>query len=84
MAQISALHGRYDETADWFAKARDVLDEQGARPLRALADFDAALMYQRRVALGDQERAASLMDTALRQFRELGMIGWISRAEATL
>jgi len=63
---------------------RQVLDEQGARPLRAIVDYDEALMYARRGAPGDSERARPLLDAALRQFRTLGMPGWIRRAEALL
>jgi tetratricopeptide (TPR) repeat protein len=33
LAQLCALRGRYDEAVEWFAKARIILDEQGA-PLR--------------------------------------------------
>src|SRR5207249_6897515 len=39
LARLDGLQGRYDEAADWFARARAVLEEQGARPLRAIADF---------------------------------------------
>src|SRR5262249_13958623 len=81
MAQLCALQGRYDEAMDWFAQAREVLDEEGAGPLRAIVDFDEALMYQRRSATGDSERAAPLLDVALQQFRVLGMTGWVKRAE---
>jgi class 3 adenylate cyclase/tetratricopeptide (TPR) repeat protein len=81
MAQLCALQGRYDEAVEWFQKARDVLDEQGARPLRAIVDFDEALMYLRRAAPGDNERAKPLVAAALRQFREIGMTGWVRRAE---
>lgn len=84
LARLCALQGRYDEAVDWFAKARAVLDEQGARPLRAITDFDEALMYVRRGAPGDKERASPLLDAALQQFRDLGMTGWISRAESLL
>lgn len=84
LAYLCALQGRHDEAADWFAKARAVLDEQGARPLRAITDFDEALMYVRRGKPGDKERAAPLLDAALHQFRELGMNGWIRRAESLL
>ena len=80
-ARLCALQGRYDEARDWFAKARTVLDEQGARPLRAITDFDEAWMYLRRGIPGDRERAAPLLDAALQQFHALGMTGWIRRAE---
>ncbi|MEX1253735.1 MAG: AAA family ATPase [Dehalococcoidia bacterium] len=78
VARLCALAGRYDEAVDWFAQARAVLDEQGARPLRAVVDADEALMCQRR---GQRERAAPLWDAALQQFREIGMTGWVRRAE---
>jgi len=61
-------------------RARAVLDEQGARPLRAIADFDEALMYRRRGAPGDRERALPLLERARRRFEELGMSGWLRRA----
>lgn len=44
MAHLSALQERHDEAAEWFTKVRAVLEEQGARPLCAIADFDEAWM----------------------------------------
>src|SRR5207244_126693 len=38
LARLCALSGRFEEASDWFASARAVLEEQGARPLRAVAD----------------------------------------------
>jgi hypothetical protein len=84
MGRVCALQGRYDEARDWFAKARAVLDEQGARPLRAIVDYDEALMYARRGGSGDAARALPLLEAALEQFRTLGMPGWIRRTEALL
>ena len=81
LARICALSGRYDEAAGWFAKARRVLDEQGWRPLRAITDYDEALMYLRRGAVGDAMRAQPFLAAASAQFRALGMTGWIRRAE---
>ncbi len=72
--------GRWDETADWFARARTVLEEQGARPLLAIANFEEAVMYQRRGMPGDRERALALLDLARRRFEELEMTGWLRRA----
>ena len=80
LARLCALRGRWDEAADWFARARTVLEEQGARPLRAIADFDEALMFQRRGAPGDRERARALLDRARAQFEDIGMPGWLRRA----
>ena len=83
MAHLCALQGRYEEASDWFAQARSVLDEQGARPLRAITDLGEAEMYFRRAAPGDDERAKPLRDAALQQFRTLGMTGWLRLAERT-
>jgi DNA-binding CsgD family transcriptional regulator len=81
LAQLCALQGRHDEAVAWFAKARKVLDEQGARPLRAIVDYDEALMYVRRGRRGDRGRAMPLVEAALSQFREIGMTGWTTRGE---
>jgi hypothetical protein len=82
LAQLCALQGRDDEAIRWFAEARRVLDEQGARPLRAITDFEEARMYARRAAPGDRERVLPLLDAAVRHFEAIGMPGWIRRAEA--
>ena len=82
MAQLCALTGRPGEAHDWFERARAVLDEQGARPLRALVDLDAAWMEIRRGPHGDRDRARALLDVACEQFQAIGMPGWIERAEA--
>jgi len=81
LAHLCALQDRYEEAVEWFAQARRVLEEQEARPLRAIVDYDEALMYERRGAAGDRERAAPLLAAALEQFRAIGMTGWIKRAE---
>ena len=81
LAQLCALRGRHDEAVEWFAKAREVLDEQGARPLLAIVAYDEALMYVRRGRRGDRNRAAPLLEAALSQFRDIGMTGWIRRGE---
>jgi len=82
MAQLCALNGRPGEAHDWFERARAVLDEQGARPLRALVDLDEAWMEIRRGLHGDRDRARALLDAACEQFQAIGMPGWIERAEA--
>jgi tetratricopeptide (TPR) repeat protein len=81
LARLCAVSGRFEEAGDWFARARAVLEEQGARPLRAIVDYDEALMYVRRAAEGDRERALPLLDAALTQFRDIGMTGWLRRGE---
>src|SRR5262249_17512063 len=80
LARLCTLTGRWDEAADWFSRARTVLEEQGARPLRAITDFDEALMFQGRGAPGDRERAHALLERARAQFEDIGMSGWLRRA----
>jgi class 3 adenylate cyclase len=82
LARMCALQGRSDEASEWFARARTVLEELEARPLRAIVDFDEALMLLRRGAAGDRERARPLLDAAMREFSAIGMTGWIRRAQA--
>lgn len=81
IARLCALHGRQDEAVHWFREARRVLSEQDATPLRAITDFDEALMYVRRGGPGDINRARPLFEAAHRQFENLGMTGWIHQAE---
>jgi class 3 adenylate cyclase len=78
LARLCALTGRTDEAASWFAHARRVLDEQGALPLRAITDYDEALMHVRR---GTAEAARPLLASARRQFADLGMTGWLRRTD---
>src|SRR5215468_10958463 len=84
LARICSLRSQYEEALAWFAKARTVLDDQGARPLRAIVDYDEALMYVRRGDAADRERSVALLEAALGQFRAIGMPGWIRRAEHLL
>jgi tetratricopeptide (TPR) repeat protein len=85
MAWLRTLAGRYDEAQTWFAEARRVLGEQGARPLLAVTDFSEGLMYRRRGAgAADGERAATLLEAARSQFGAIGMTGWAARAERLL
>jgi tetratricopeptide (TPR) repeat protein len=80
LARLCALTGRFDEAREWFEKARNVLDEQGARPLRAITDFDEAWMEVRRGGAGDRQ-ALALLDAARGPFESIGMPGWLRRAE---
>jgi hypothetical protein len=81
LARLCALQGRHQEALEWFAEARRVLTEQGARPLLAIADYDEALMYVRRRGPVDAERARPLLDAARTQFEAIGMTGWLRRAD---
>ena len=42
MARLCSLQDRHDEALGWLRDARRVLEEQGARPLLAIADLDEA------------------------------------------
>lgn len=79
LARLSGLDGRYEEAKHWFAQARVTLDAQGARPLRAIVDFDEALMHQR---AGQPDTARPLLEAAVDQFTWLAMSGWLRRAAA--
>ena len=79
LARLCALDGRRDEAKHWFAEARAVVDAQGARPLRAIVDFDEALMQRR---AGQPDAARPLLEAAVDQFTRLGMTGWLRRVEA--
>jgi tetratricopeptide (TPR) repeat protein len=78
LARLCALDGRPDEADHWFGQARLVLEEQGARPLRAIADFDQALMH---IRAGRPRQARPALDAAAGQFRRIGMTGWLRQAE---
>jgi DNA-binding SARP family transcriptional activator len=79
LGRLCALDGRGDEASRWFAEARVTLDAQGARPLRAIVDFDEALMHRR---AGRPDAARPLLEAAADQFTRLGMTGWLRRVEA--
>jgi hypothetical protein len=81
LARVCALQGRHDDAQKWLGEARRVLDEQRALPLLAVTDFDEALMFLRRGAPRDEERARPLLEAARVQFTELGMTGWQRRAD---
>jgi len=77
LARLCAIDGRPDEAAHWFGQARAALEEQGARPLRAITDFDEALMHTR---LERHASARPLLEAAAGQFQRIGMTGWLRRA----
>ncbi len=81
MARICVLQERFEEATTWFDAARDVLDEQGARPLRAITDLDEVRMRCTRGEPGDRRQANQLLRSAIAAFQSIGMPGWIERAE---
>jgi hypothetical protein len=78
LARLCAVDGRVEEAAHWFGQARSALEEQGARPLRAITDFDQALMHAR---LGRRASARPLLEAAASQFQRIGMTGWLRQAD---
>ena len=78
LARLCALDARPGEAHRWFAQARDVLDHQGARPLRAVVDHDEALMHLR---AGSPDAADPFAEAAAAAFERLGMTGWARRLE---
>ncbi|MGH9008923.1 MAG: hypothetical protein ACRDYF_03650, partial [Acidimicrobiia bacterium] len=81
LARLCALTDRHDEARSWFAEARRVLSEEQSLPMLAIADYDEALMYARRGESGDAALARPLLDAAHQQFENIGMTGWLRRAE---
>jgi hypothetical protein len=80
LARVCAMGGRHVEAMRWFAEAQTVLDVQGARPLRAIADLDASRVA---ACAGDRQDARELRRTAVDTFTALGMTGWTRRAART-
>lgn len=78
LARLCAVDGRPDEAAHWFSQARTVLEKQEAGPLRAITDFDEALMHARLERRAD---ARPLLEAAAGRFQRAGMTGWQRRAE---
>lgn len=78
LARLCALDGRMEEADHWFGQARLVLDEQDTRPLRAIVDFDEALMHARD---GRHQHARLSLEAAAGQFQRIDMSGWLRRAE---
>ena len=79
LARLCGLDGRYEEAKHWFAQARVTLDAQGARPLRAIVDFDEAQMHHR---AGRRGGAQPLLHAAVGECGRLRMTGWLRRAAA--
>ncbi len=78
----SVLH-RWDEAARHFEDALERNAGMGARPWVAHTQHDYARMLRRRDGVGDPERAAELLTSALATCRELGMAA-LDRTVTTL
>ena len=80
VARMAALLEDLDEARSYFERARQVLDERGTRPLRAIVDYDEAIVLRPH----DSSAATALLETARGEFAELEMKGWLKRADALL
>lgn len=81
VARMAALSGDLVEAALYFARARQVLESSGQRPVRAIVDYDEALALVRHDS-PDRTRVKTLLEVALGQFRALKMKPWERRALA--
>jgi DNA-binding CsgD family transcriptional regulator len=80
VARMAVLLEDLDEARRYFDRARAVLDERGTLPLRAIVDYDEALVLGRQ----DAAAATELAENARAAFHELEMRGWLDRAETLL
>ncbi|MEU7810815.1 BREX system ATP-binding domain-containing protein [Pseudonocardia sp. NPDC049154] len=78
LARLAALDGRAAEATRLLDRARSGLEERGARPLQAIVDLDAALVAR---YAGRTDEAHRLTASAVAVFEELGMTGWVRRAD---
>ena len=76
---LAATLGRLDDADRHLRVAIETERRMGARPWLAYAQHDLAATC---LALGDHERAGSLLDEALAGYRALGMDSWVERASA--
>ncbi len=83
VARLCAVQHRYEEAASWLNKAREALDEQGARPLRAIADLMRGSCIAAAMEQVTSPRANLFLDAALKQFCTLER-GWLGQAELAL
>lgn len=82
LARLAALDGDRDEAGRWFGAAAAVLDQQQAWPLRAVVEYDVALMLLRGGRPSDRRQGLARAKEAETRFRALGMTGWEIRAAA--
>jgi hypothetical protein len=82
-ARMLALAGRAVEARSLLAEERPALEAAGLRPLRAIADYDDALVVGAGGSSG-RPGAVELLERAAQQFEALGMEGWLARASRLL
>jgi DNA-binding SARP family transcriptional activator len=75
---------RFDAAERHFASAIETERKMKARPWLAHAQQNLATMLLSRRAVGDEERAAALLQDTHETYRELGMKTWAARAQELL
>lgn len=80
LARLCAVDGRVEEATTWFAAARSMFVEQGARPLAAIADHDEAWMHIRHPGHAPAADVAALLDRCIEASSAIGLPGWEKRA----
>lgn len=79
IARMSALVDDMTEANDYFVMAQEKATALEVAPLRAIAEYDHAVMLMRGDAAA-RSRAAEQLTSATLTFRELDMRGWLARA----
>jgi DNA-binding NarL/FixJ family response regulator len=79
-ARAAALLGDRSDARACFARARTALEARGQRALRAIVDYDEALVLRRE----EPRAAAGLLEGARGEFVALEMTGWLERTDALL
>jgi DNA-binding CsgD family transcriptional regulator len=75
VARLATVLDRYEDAAPAFRRARERLEREGQRPMRAIVDYDEALARSWRGKPG----SAALLLAAETQFEQLGMTVWSER-----
>jgi DNA-binding CsgD family transcriptional regulator len=80
-ARMSALSGDLTRARTQLARARSALERDRRRHLLAIAGYEEALILAR-AGTADHAQVPALLETALAEFRALGMAVWERRALA--
>jgi len=82
LARMAGVEGDIVAARHWFDEARRVAVASGRRPLRAICDYDEAVLLSR---AGEARASAEvLLDSAAAAFERLGMDGWREQATSLL
>jgi tetratricopeptide (TPR) repeat protein len=79
LGNLAATDGRCEQAEEHFEKAIQLNERIGARPWVARTRYDFARMLIARGRPADRQRALTLLEQALHDYRELGMRSWADR-----